>query len=167
MYDKTSMKGDRLPVAGSRLSGWLAVATLILLSWPATSFSAFEPLSAMAAQAHVLEAQQETLLVPVVAVRFLSGDRSSLFPALHGKLVTTDSAALGPAHGTAEAQDIDIPSHHRCSEGGCSSLGCCLVFEHNWQMELLPPSIARVAPRLASVTEFILPADTRPPIPAV
>lgn len=166
-------KGEVCSEALTQLAGWVPMVMWILLAFPVTAILSFEEAAATPAATQMAQIQgqgaREFMFSSAVGGAFDGVFLFDVFPEesfiLLGRLVIDDSA-----RGGAEAQYTeyaDMSFHHRCSEGGCASLGCCLVFENDWRMEILPPSLPRMALRLASVTEFILPADTRPPIPAI
>ncbi len=61
----------------------------------------------------------------------------------------------------AERTEID---GHRCSDGGCSSVGCCVASDDYVPSERLLSVNSVFITILASVTEVFLSSDTRPPI---
>ncbi len=61
-------------------------------------------------------------------------------------------------------QRTEIDSH-RCGDGGCSSVGCCVASDGYVPSERLSSANPGFIILLASVTEVFLSSDTRPPIP--
>ncbi len=82
-----------------------------------------------------------------------------------GQVLAGDAASVQHAVGEHLASASGSGTH-RCADGGCSSVGCCVASDDYLPSLRLFSSAPEFITILASVTEVFLSSDTRPPIPS-
>ncbi|MFQ5488036.1 MAG: hypothetical protein ACE5ET_06300 [Gammaproteobacteria bacterium] len=86
-------------------------------------------------------------------------------PAYVSPPISLDKVAMQGGNDGHYVERTEVDGH-RCSDGGCSSVGCCVASDDYVPGEHLSSVNVGFITILASVTEVFLSSDTRPPIPS-